>query len=128
MKKSNAFIFFTDLSIWVDVSASYWLVFIVCLLICVCFFSLLHHFICVAFFLCWGSVLFGVIVPERKVQHHCFLSEVPDVRHMERALIGLLDDFHSGKLRAFGKNNLQHDLCIFKPSIPLHKTLKFELF
>ncbi|GLV45713.1 uncharacterized protein CBL_02733 [Carabus blaptoides fortunei] len=40
---------------------------------------------------------------ERKVQHHCFLSEVPDVRHMERALIGLLDDFHSGKLRAFGK-------------------------
>lgn len=42
-------------------------------------------------------------VPERKVQHHCFLSEVPDVRHMERALIGLLDDFHSGKLRAFGK-------------------------
>ncbi|XP_050306824.1 coiled-coil domain-containing protein 28A isoform X3 [Anthonomus grandis grandis] len=28
--------------------------------------------------------------------------KVPDVRHMERALLGLLADFHSGKLRAFG--------------------------
>lgn len=35
------------------------------------------------------------------VRHHCFISEVPDVRHMERALLGLLADFHSGKLRAF---------------------------
>lgn len=35
-------------------------------------------------------------------KHHCFISEVPDVRHMERALLGLLEDFHSGKLRAFG--------------------------
>ena len=36
------------------------------------------------------------------IRHHCFLSEVPDVRHMERSLLGLLADFHSGKLRAFG--------------------------
>ncbi|XP_030757513.1 coiled-coil domain-containing protein 28A isoform X2 [Sitophilus oryzae] len=28
--------------------------------------------------------------------------KVPDVRHMERALLGLLADFHSGKLKAFG--------------------------
>ncbi|KAF7267170.1 hypothetical protein GWI33_019576 [Rhynchophorus ferrugineus] len=34
--------------------------------------------------------------------HHSFISQVPDVRHMERALLGLLADFHSGKLRAFG--------------------------
>ncbi|KAL6261905.1 hypothetical protein P5V15_006989 [Pogonomyrmex californicus] len=35
-------------------------------------------------------------------KHHCFLSEVPDVRHMEQALLQLLEDFHSGNLRAFG--------------------------
>ncbi|XP_060517335.1 uncharacterized protein LOC132696494 isoform X3 [Cylas formicarius] len=28
--------------------------------------------------------------------------KVPDVRHMERALLDLLADFHSGKLKAFG--------------------------
>jgi len=39
---------------------------------------------------------------DSNVPHHCFISEVPDVRHMERALLGLLADFHSGKLKAFG--------------------------
>lgn len=39
----------------------------------------------------------------RSLKHHSFISEVPDVRHMEKALLGLLDDFHSGKLKAFGK-------------------------
>lgn len=39
----------------------------------------------------------------RPLKHHSFISEVPDVRHMERALLGLLEDFHSGKLKAFGK-------------------------
>ncbi|XP_061716313.1 uncharacterized protein LOC133524353 [Cydia pomonella] len=28
-------------------------------------------------------------------------KEAPDVKHMEKALLGLLDDFHSGKLSAF---------------------------
>lgn len=35
------------------------------------------------------------------VKHHSFISQVPDVRNMEKALLGLLEDFHSGKLRAF---------------------------
>lgn len=30
-------------------------------------------------------------------------KEAPDVKHMEKALLELLDDFHTGKLRAFGK-------------------------
>lgn len=48
--------------------------------------------------------LFCMAVENRNAgaRHHCFISEVPDVRHMERALLGLLADFHSGKLRAFG--------------------------
>lgn len=40
---------------------------------------------------------------DRSSQHHCFLSDVMDVRQMEQALLHLLDDFHSGKLRAFGE-------------------------
>ncbi|XP_063215930.1 coiled-coil domain-containing protein 28A isoform X4 [Bacillus rossius redtenbacheri] len=41
---------------------------------------------------------------QRGYQHHCFLSDVTDVRRMEAALLHLLEDFHSGKLRAFGKD------------------------
>lgn len=41
---------------------------------------------------------------DRPLKHHSF-SEVPDVHLMERALLDLLDDFHSGKLRAFGMFN-----------------------
>jgi len=49
--------------------------------------------------------LFGYLVGNvvRPLQHHCFLSDVADVRGMEKALLKLLEDFHSGKLRAFGK-------------------------
>lgn len=42
----------------------------------------------------------------RSLKHHSFITEVPDVRHMERALLGLLDDFQSGKLKAFGMDRL----------------------
>ncbi|KAG7461067.1 hypothetical protein MATL_G00206110 [Megalops atlanticus] len=33
---------------------------------------------------------------------HSFLTDVSDVQEMERGLLSLLDDFHSGKLQAFG--------------------------
>lgn len=36
----------------------------------------------------------------RPLKHHTFLSEV-DVRDMEKNLIGLLDEFHSGKYNTF---------------------------
>lgn len=52
------------------------------------------------FFLCYYAR--HVESSSANARHHCFISEVPDVRHMERALLGLLADFHSGKLRAFG--------------------------
>lgn len=39
----------------------------------------------------------------RPIKHHSFVSEVPDVKHMEQTLFCLLDDFHSSKLNAFGK-------------------------
>lgn len=34
---------------------------------------------------------------------HSFLTDVSDVQEMERGLLSLLNDFHSGKLQAFGK-------------------------
>ena len=38
---------------------------------------------------------------------HSFITDVADVRQMEQGLLQLLDDFHLGKLQAFGwfKNN-----------------------
>jgi len=43
---------------------------------------------------------------QRNLQHHSFFTDTTDVRQMEHALLQLLDDFHSGKLRAFGKFTL----------------------
>lgn len=53
----------------------------------------------------------------RSLKHHSFISEVPDVRHMERQLLGLLDDFHSGKLKAFGKYENGRRLELVRVSI-----------
>ncbi|KAJ8333097.1 hypothetical protein SKAU_G00419930 [Synaphobranchus kaupii] len=45
--------------------------------------------------------------PSKMVQssplQHSFLTDVSDVREMEGGLLNLLNDFHSGKLQAFGK-------------------------
>lgn len=35
---------------------------------------------------------------------HSFLTDVSDVQEMEKGLLGLLNDFHSGKLQAFGNS------------------------
>lgn len=35
---------------------------------------------------------------------HAFLTDVSDVQEMEKGLLSLLNDFHSGKLQAFGEN------------------------
>lgn len=46
--------------------------------------------------------------PSKVVQssplQHSFLTDVSDVREMEGGLLNLLNDFHSGKLQAFGKS------------------------
>lgn len=38
----------------------------------------------------------------RHTTEHSFLTDVADVRQMEHSLLQLLDDFHLGKLQAFG--------------------------
>jgi len=40
----------------------------------------------------------------RHTTEHSFLTDVADVRQMEQSLLQLLDDFHLGKLQAFGKD------------------------
>lgn len=41
---------------------------------------------------------------------HSFLTDVSDVQEMENGLLSLLDDFHSGKLQAFGNSDLKGSL------------------
>jgi len=43
----------------------------------------------------------------RHTTEHSFLTDVADVRQMEHSLLQLLDDFHLGKLQAFG-NTVQY--------------------
>lgn len=64
----------------------------------------------------------------RPLKHHSFISEVPDVRHMERALLGLLEDFHSGKLKAFGKGLQINELFLLKPARHQHIPNLLKLF
>ena len=40
---------------------------------------------------------------DHSLVHHSFISDITDVRQMENTLLTLLEDFHSGKLQAFGK-------------------------
>lgn len=44
----------------------------------------------------------AVVNTNRPCNEHSFLTDVADVRTMEQGLLQLLDDFHSGKLQAFG--------------------------
>lgn len=60
---------------------------------------------------CWwftkgtGSKLPSINNVHRTMEHS-FLTDVADVRQMEQGLLQLLEDFHLGKLQAFGKNIL----------------------
>ncbi|XP_046446720.1 coiled-coil domain-containing protein 28A-like isoform X1 [Daphnia pulex] len=44
------------------------------------------------------------LYPESSHSSHSFLTDVADMRSMETALIQLVNDFHSGKLQAFGRH------------------------
>jgi hypothetical protein len=59
---------------------------------------------------------------------HSFVSDITDVRQMENTLLQLLEDFHSGKLQAFGKFflSLKHILLSHKFLIFLIVRLLFD--
>ncbi|KAJ8946671.1 hypothetical protein NQ318_019985 [Aromia moschata] len=55
------------------------------------------------------------------------IHKVPDVRHMERALLGLLADFHSGKLRAFGSGCTMEQMTNIREQQEKLTKLHFDL-
>ncbi|XP_023021349.1 uncharacterized protein isoform X2 [Leptinotarsa decemlineata] len=65
--------------------------------------------------------------PHTDIPHHSFMSQVPDVRHMERALLGLLGDFHSGKLRAFGSGCTMEQMTNIREQQEKLAKLHFDL-
>jgi hypothetical protein len=69
----------------------------------ICFLLFLCSLVCALFCLHY-EVGMHMGAARRSCQHHSFLSDVTDVRRMEAALLHLLEDFHSGKLRAFGES------------------------
>ena len=48
-----------------------------------------------------------------KAPEHSFLTDVADVRDMEKGLLSLLDDFHSGKLQVEGKLRILKKLLLW---------------
>ncbi|GAB0093388.1 uncharacterized protein DMENIID0001_084820 [Sergentomyia squamirostris] len=59
--------------------------------------------------------------------HHSFISDDGDVRNMEICLVGLLDDFHSGKLRAFGSGGTMEQMTDIREQQERLAKLHFEL-
>ncbi|XP_070568874.1 coiled-coil domain-containing protein 28B-like [Ptychodera flava] len=49
------------------------------------------------------KILSAASTKHRPCKEHVFLTDVADVRQMETGLLQMLDDFHSGRLQAFGK-------------------------
>ncbi|EAT42457.1 AAEL006001-PC [Aedes aegypti] len=54
-------------------------------------------------------------------------ANMPDVRHMERALLGLLEDFHSGKLKAFGSGCTMEQMTSIREQQESLAKLHFDL-
>ncbi|XP_068087778.1 coiled-coil domain-containing protein 28A isoform X2 [Hyperolius riggenbachi] len=62
---------------------------------------------------------------------HSFLTDVSDVQEMEKGLLSLLNDFHSGKLQAFGNEcsieQMEHVRGLQEKLARLHLDLYGEL-
>lgn len=63
----------------------------------------------------------------RPCKEHTFLTDVADVRVMEQGLIQLLEDFHSGKLQAFGSSETFDKLDEIREKQEQLAHLHFEL-
>ncbi|CAD7085974.1 unnamed protein product [Hermetia illucens] len=74
-----------------------------------------------------NSILPNDNFDDRPIKHHSFVSEIPDVKHMERALLSLLDDFHSGKLKAFGSSCTMEQMTQIREQQESLAKLHFEL-
>ncbi|KAL4233348.1 protein of unknown function (DUF4061) [Mactra antiquata] len=66
-------------------------------------------------------------VSQRPCKEHSFLTDVADVRVMEQGLLQLLEDFHSGKLQAFGGTNMFEKMNEIRGKQEQLAQLHFEL-
>ncbi|CAC5414287.1 unnamed protein product [Mytilus coruscus] len=63
----------------------------------------------------------------RPCKEHSFLTDVADVRAMEQGLLQLLEDFHSGKLQAFGGGSTFQQMDMIREQQECLARLHFEL-
>lgn len=78
---------------------------------------------------CFAVHLIASVEPPNSsdTRHHSFISQVPDVRQMETALLGLLADFHSGKLRAFSSGCTMEQMTNIREQQEKLAKLHFDL-
>lgn len=66
-------------------------------------------------------------VAQRPCKEHSFLTDVADVRVMEQGLLQLLEDFHSGKLQAFGGTDMYDQMNEIREKQEQLAQLHFDL-
>jgi len=66
-------------------------------------------------------------IVRRPCKEHSFLTDVADVRAMEQGLLQLLEDFHSGKLQAFGGTDMFEKMNEIREKQEQLAHLHFEL-
>ena len=80
----------------------------------------LHNSLCLFTF-------FNVLIVQRPCQTHSFHTDAAEVQEMETVLLKLLDDFNSGKLRAFGQGCSMEQMSAIRDQQESLAKLHFEL-
>ena len=70
---------------------------------------------------------FYVLIVQRPCQTHSFHTDAAEVQEMETVLLKLLDDFNSGKLRAFGQGCSMEQMSAIRDQQESLAKLHFEL-
>ena len=70
---------------------------------------------------------FNVLIVQRPCQTHSFHTDAAEVQEMETVLLKLLDDFNSGKLRAFGQGCSMEQMSAIRDQQESLAKLHFEL-
>ena len=70
---------------------------------------------------------FDVLIVQRPCQTHSFHTDAAEVQEMETVLLKLLDDFNSGKLRAFGQGCSMEQMSAIRDQQESLAKLHFEL-
>ena len=77
--------------------------------------------------LCLYTNFFNVLIVQRPCQTHSFHTDAAEVQEMETVLLKLLDDFNSGKLRAFGQGCSMEQMSAIRDQQESLAKLHFEL-